>query len=324
VQLVYLLGADDFSMDIPAGAFVIYQVTPLLSRHRPDCARSPDGLRTNRRDQGHHGDQGATIADVVLPSSAYTEKDGSYCNTEGRLQRTKTAVRSHALLFGAAPGLTERRPPPANRRSLRPVRLATIGRSCAPCRRSWARPCRTTPLPRRAEPPRGQRCAVAPDDDARAGACAHYGDRAGHGDHRRIHPGSHFHPVEDGNGICGASSFTLWPYQPRRTARLVRLQRRPQSDESRRVQGTPSALGATVDDAKNFSTPIDNFYMTDPITRSSQVSCPPLARRQQPPIRFGRSRNGPADNGEMHGCFHETRRLGVNCRYSIRVAHVIH
>ena len=112
MQLVYLLGADDFSMDIPAGAFVIYQVTPLLSRHRPDCARSPDGLRTNRRDQGHHGDQGATIADVVLPSSAYTEKDGSYCNTEGRLQRTKTAVRSHALLFGAAPGLTERRLPP--------------------------------------------------------------------------------------------------------------------------------------------------------------------------------------------------------------------
>ena len=69
-QAVYLVGADEFEADIPTEAFVVYQ--------------------------GHHGDKGAACADVVLPTTAYTEKDSSYCNTEGRLQHTKTAV--------AAPG----------------------------------------------------------------------------------------------------------------------------------------------------------------------------------------------------------------------------
>src|SRR3546814_6758629 len=36
--------------------------------------------------QGHHGDKGAHRADVVLPGAAYTEKDGLYVNTEGRVQ----------------------------------------------------------------------------------------------------------------------------------------------------------------------------------------------------------------------------------------------
>jgi len=36
--------------------------------------------------QGHHGDRGAARADVVLPGAAYTEKDGTYVNTEGRVQ----------------------------------------------------------------------------------------------------------------------------------------------------------------------------------------------------------------------------------------------
>ena len=66
-KAVYLVGADDFAAEeIPNDAFVVYQ--------------------------GHHGDKGATIADVVLPTTAYTEKDSAYCNTEGRLQYTKTAV----------------------------------------------------------------------------------------------------------------------------------------------------------------------------------------------------------------------------------------
>ena len=66
-KAVYLVGADDFATaDIPKDAFVVYQ--------------------------GHHGDKGATIADVILPTTAYTEKDSAYCNTEGRLQYTKTAV----------------------------------------------------------------------------------------------------------------------------------------------------------------------------------------------------------------------------------------
>src|SRR6202012_3353468 len=37
--------------------------------------------------QGHHGDAGARRADVILPGAAYTEKPGTYVNTEGRVQR---------------------------------------------------------------------------------------------------------------------------------------------------------------------------------------------------------------------------------------------
>lgn len=39
--------------------------------------------------QGHHGDQGVLLADVVLPGAAYTEKDATYVNTEGRAQQTR-------------------------------------------------------------------------------------------------------------------------------------------------------------------------------------------------------------------------------------------
>lgn len=35
---------------------------------------------------GHNGDAGAEQADVILPGAAYTEKDASYVNTEGRSQ----------------------------------------------------------------------------------------------------------------------------------------------------------------------------------------------------------------------------------------------
>ena len=35
---------------------------------------------------GTHGDTGANRADVVLPAAAYTEKSGTYVNTEGRVQ----------------------------------------------------------------------------------------------------------------------------------------------------------------------------------------------------------------------------------------------
>ncbi len=41
---------------------------------------------------GHHGDKGAAAADVVLPAAAYTEKDGTYVNLEGRVQRGSRAV----------------------------------------------------------------------------------------------------------------------------------------------------------------------------------------------------------------------------------------
>jgi NADH-quinone oxidoreductase subunit G len=41
---------------------------------------------------GSHGDAGAHRADVILPAAAYTEKSGTYVNTEGRVQRTQRAV----------------------------------------------------------------------------------------------------------------------------------------------------------------------------------------------------------------------------------------
>lgn len=41
---------------------------------------------------GHHGDNGASIADAVLPGAAYTEKQATYVNTEGRAQQTLAGV----------------------------------------------------------------------------------------------------------------------------------------------------------------------------------------------------------------------------------------
>ena len=45
---------------------------------------------------GTHGDAGAHRANVILPAAAYTEKSGTYVNTEGRVQMTNRA--------GFAPG----------------------------------------------------------------------------------------------------------------------------------------------------------------------------------------------------------------------------
>ncbi len=67
VDLLWLLGADELDMArIPASTFVVYQ--------------------------GHHGDRGAARADVILPGAAYTEKNGTYVNLEGRAQRGYLAV----------------------------------------------------------------------------------------------------------------------------------------------------------------------------------------------------------------------------------------
>jgi NADH dehydrogenase (ubiquinone) Fe-S protein 1 len=41
---------------------------------------------------GSHGDAGASMADVILPGAAYTEKKATYVNTEGRAQQTNLAV----------------------------------------------------------------------------------------------------------------------------------------------------------------------------------------------------------------------------------------
>jgi NADH-quinone oxidoreductase subunit G len=42
--------------------------------------------------QGTHGDRGAHRADVILPGAAYTEKSGTYINTEGRVQMGARAI----------------------------------------------------------------------------------------------------------------------------------------------------------------------------------------------------------------------------------------
>ena len=41
---------------------------------------------------GHHGDNGARMADLVLPAASYAEKHGTYVNTDGRVQRGEKAV----------------------------------------------------------------------------------------------------------------------------------------------------------------------------------------------------------------------------------------
>ena len=66
IEFVYLLGADEIDMPKLGRAFIVYQ--------------------------GHHGDAGAHRADVILPGAAYTEKEGTYMNTEGRAQLARLAV----------------------------------------------------------------------------------------------------------------------------------------------------------------------------------------------------------------------------------------
>ena len=66
IELVYLLGADEIDTSRLSRAFVIYQ--------------------------GSHGDAGAHAADVILPGAAYTEKNGLWVNTEGRVQQGWRAI----------------------------------------------------------------------------------------------------------------------------------------------------------------------------------------------------------------------------------------
>lgn len=71
VKFLYLLNADEISAaDVPKDAFVVYQ--------------------------GHHGDVGAQYADVILPGAAFTEKNATFVNTEGRTQITRAGVNPPA------------------------------------------------------------------------------------------------------------------------------------------------------------------------------------------------------------------------------------
>ena len=63
-DIVYLVGQDNLNFD-KKDEFIIYQ--------------------------GSHGDNGAEIADIILPGSAYTEQDGYYTNLEGKIQKAQKA-----------------------------------------------------------------------------------------------------------------------------------------------------------------------------------------------------------------------------------------
>ena len=66
IETVILYGADELAGASFGDAFIVYI--------------------------GSHGDRGAHLADVILPSAAYTEKQAIYVNTEGRPQMTAQAA----------------------------------------------------------------------------------------------------------------------------------------------------------------------------------------------------------------------------------------
>lgn len=73
-KVLFLLGADGGCIsraDLPKESLIIYQ--------------------------GHHGDVGAPMADIILPGAAYTEKNATYVNTEGRSQHTRVAVTAPGM-----------------------------------------------------------------------------------------------------------------------------------------------------------------------------------------------------------------------------------
>ncbi|WP_417461753.1 NADH-quinone oxidoreductase subunit NuoG [Kordiimonas sp.] len=65
LKAVFLLGADEVDTAALSSTFTVYI--------------------------GTHGDEGVKNADVILPAASYTEKSGTYINTEGRVQRTEKA-----------------------------------------------------------------------------------------------------------------------------------------------------------------------------------------------------------------------------------------
>ncbi|MEY4238920.1 MAG: hypothetical protein RL339_1521 [Pseudomonadota bacterium] len=65
-KLLLSLGADEVDYTKFAGSIVVYV--------------------------GHHGDKGAHAADIILPAAAFSEKAGTYVNTEGRVQFAEQAV----------------------------------------------------------------------------------------------------------------------------------------------------------------------------------------------------------------------------------------
>ncbi len=66
LKLLWLVGVDSIDVEVSKNCFVIYQ--------------------------GHHGDKGAQIADVILPGAAFCEKEASWMNLEGRVQLAQAST----------------------------------------------------------------------------------------------------------------------------------------------------------------------------------------------------------------------------------------
>lgn len=70
-SVTWLFGVDDANLPLNKNGLVIYQ--------------------------GHNGDIGAKLADVILPGLAFTEKQGTFVNMEGRVQQTLTAISGPSM-----------------------------------------------------------------------------------------------------------------------------------------------------------------------------------------------------------------------------------
>ena len=64
-EFLYLVNSDEVLINKKENQFIVYQ--------------------------GSHGGENASIADVILPSASYAEKNGSFANLEGRVQRSYKA-----------------------------------------------------------------------------------------------------------------------------------------------------------------------------------------------------------------------------------------
>jgi len=72
-EVLFLFGADDIDISkIPSNTFVVYV--------------------------GHHGDNAVKRADLIIPCAAFSEKNSTFVNAEGRVQRSQQAVNAPTTL----------------------------------------------------------------------------------------------------------------------------------------------------------------------------------------------------------------------------------
>ncbi|MEO0418113.1 MAG: NADH-quinone oxidoreductase subunit NuoG [Pseudomonadota bacterium] len=87
------MGSLMLDFTVPGGMADIAAAKPKvvlsLGADEMDFAPFADSLKVYI---GHHGDKGAHAADIILPAASYAEKDGTYVNTEGRVQFAEEAV----------------------------------------------------------------------------------------------------------------------------------------------------------------------------------------------------------------------------------------